>query len=60
MKLCMAGTADKYELPLIVSENRKDIAEYAKITVQTLDTALSKRYSGKNRGMKFIKLNVKR
>ena len=59
MKLYMAVTADKYELPLIVSENRKDVAEYAKITVQTLDTALSKCYSGKNGGIKFIILNIK-
>ncbi len=58
MKLYMAVTADKYELPLIVSSKRQELADYAGVTVRTVDSSISRHEKGTRTGIRFIKIMV--
>lgn len=58
MTLFMAVTADEYELPLIVSDSRKGIADYAGITTDGISSSISKNRTGKTRGFKFVKVEI--
>ena len=58
MTLYMAVTPDKYELPLAVKTNAKDIAELFGTTEKTVYSSISKNRSGKRNGVKFVKVTV--
>lgn len=57
-QLYMAVTADKYELPIYVTEKSREMAEWAGVTQQAIRSAVSKKTSGRNRGMKYVKVNL--
>lgn len=54
--LYMAVTADKYELPLAVAKNAKKLSRMTGYSRTTIDSSISKRRNGKNRGIKFVKV----
>ena len=64
MKLYMAVTADKYELPLCVSEQALDVARYLGISRDRVVNLASKykkdkeTYNGRSRGYNIIKIEV--
>lgn len=58
MKLYMAVTADKYELPLIISRRAQVIAKYAGVSASTVFAAISHDLSGKDTGIKFVRIVV--
>lgn len=64
MKLYMAVTADKYELPLVVADSAMELARCLNRNVQSIYQELSpsRRYrlafAGKYRGYRLIKLDV--
>lgn len=58
MKLYMAVTPDKYELPLAVETNASDLAKMFGTNQQAIFTAISKNLSGKQNGVKFVKVEV--
>ena len=58
MKLYMAVTADKYELPLVISRRIQDVAEYANAPLSSVFSGITKNVSGKRRGIKFVKVEI--
>lgn len=58
MKLYMAVTADEYELPLAVETSVRDLAKFNKIKPQTVSHYLVKEYSGRNTGIRYVKVEV--
>ena len=58
MKLYMAVTADKYELPLAISRRIQDIAVYANAPISSIYSGITKGVSGKQRGIKFVKVEI--
>ena len=58
MKLYMAVTPDKYELPLAVRDSPKDLAEAVGIASQVILNCISHNQSGKRTGMKFIRIEL--
>lgn len=58
MKLYMAVTADKYELPLIVSDKVKDMAKYSGTSENNVYQGISHNFPGRKTKMKFIKVEV--
>lgn len=59
MRLYLGVTADKYELPLIVTDTVVELAKITGVDSRTLRDRISKGCSGKNTGIKFIKVEVK-
>ncbi len=58
MRLYMAVTADKYELPLIVSDKVKDIAKYSGTSERNVYQGIYYNYPGKRKKMKFVRVDV--
>ena len=58
MHLYMAVTPDKLELPIAIGDTAKKLAKTLKIKEDTIYTNISRNYSGKIIGMKFIKVNI--
>ena len=58
MKLYLGVASDKYELPLVVADTVVELAKITGIDPQTLRNRISKGYSGKITGIKFIKVEV--
>lgn len=56
MALYMAVTADKYELPLMVTNNGREMADIYGIKYESLMSQISKKCSGKKLGVKFVKV----
>lgn len=54
----MVVTADKYELPLLVSQNLKKAAEFGGVSESTASGSVSRKCSGKRNGFKYIKIKV--
>lgn len=58
MKLYMGVTPDKYELPLFVADSLKELANITGIDYDSIRHRISKRSSGRNKGVKFIKITI--
>lgn len=52
----MAVTADKYELPLIVTETARELAVMLNITIGSVLSGCAKKRSGRNTGYKIVKV----
>lgn len=58
MSIYMAVTADEYELPIDFSSNLKKLAERTGVSASSISSCIYKNRSGKNRGFKFVKVEV--
>ncbi|MBP1926736.1 hypothetical protein J2Z76_002606 [Sedimentibacter acidaminivorans] len=58
MHIYMAVTPDKLELPLAVGNTATELAKILRIKEDTIYTGISRNYSGKTKGMKFIKIDI--
>lgn len=58
MKLYMGVTPDKYELPLFVADSLKELSKMSGFDYDSVRHLISKRSSGKNKGIKFIKITI--
>lgn len=58
MKLYMAVTADKFELPLAVEVSTTQLSKKTGISKESISFSICKKRSGKNNGIKFIKIEV--
>lgn len=58
MKLYMGVTPDKYELPLFVADSLKELSKISGFDYDSVRHLISKRSSGKNKGIKFIKIII--
>lgn len=58
MKLYMGVTPDKYELPLFVADSLKELSKISGFDYDSVRHLISKRSSGKNKGIKFIKITI--
>lgn len=54
----MAVTADKYELPLIVSNHIEEIAKYAGTSSKSISESIRLKLSGKCKKIKYVKVEV--
>lgn len=54
MKLYLAVTADKYELPLCVLDTLEELAKFAGVSVGAARQSIYNGYSGKYHKMKLI------
>lgn len=58
MKLYLGVTHDKYELPLFVADSLKELSKMSGFDYDSVRHLISKRSSGKNKGIKFIKIII--
>ena len=58
MKLYMGVTPDKYELPLFVADSLKELSKMSGFDYDSVRHLISKRSSGKNKGIKFLKITL--
>lgn len=58
MKLYMGVTPDKYELPLFVADSLKELSKMSGFDYDSIRHRISKRSSGRNKGIKFIKITI--
>ena len=58
MKLYLAVTADKYELPLIVEEDVGILAKHFNLKSNTILSSIAHNKSGKRQGFKFLRIIV--
>lgn len=58
MKLYLGVTPDKYELPLFVADSLKELSKMSGFDYDSVRHLISKRSSGKNKGIKFIKITI--
>ena len=58
MYLYMAVTADKYELPLIVSDKIGDVAKYAGVSKNAVSTVICREYPERQGKIKYVKVIV--
>ncbi len=54
----MGVTPDKYELPLFVADSFKGLSKMSGFDYDSIRHLISKRSSGKNKGIKFIKIII--
>ena len=54
----MAVTPDSLELPVAVEKNLECMAEIFETTAGSILTSISKKDSGKRRGVKFLRIEV--
>lgn len=47
---------DEYELPLVVADSARELAEKCDTTKHNVETFVSKNSTGRNRGTKYIKV----
>lgn len=58
MKIYMGVTPDKYELPIFVADSLKELAEMSGFDYDSIRHRISKKSSGRNHGIKFIKVVI--
>lgn len=58
MKLYMGVTPDKYELPIFVADSLKELSKMSGFDYDSVRHLISKRSSGKNKGIKFIRIKI--
>ena len=54
--LWMLVEADEYELPLVVADTARELAEKCGTTKHNVETFVSKKSSGKIKGEKYLKV----
>jgi hypothetical protein len=52
----MAVTSDKYELPIYVGSNAKELAEHFGVSINNVYSSISHKSTGRYRGYKFVKV----
>ncbi len=55
----MAVTPDRFELPLVVCDTAIELANRFGVSINSVKSAILKNQSGKARGAKFIKVEIK-
>ncbi|MCI9596656.1 MAG: hypothetical protein HFE75_05030 [Firmicutes bacterium] len=58
MKLCMAVTNDKYELPMAVCDNAKELADMYRMRRDNLYAYISHGNVRKKDGVKFVRVET--
>lgn len=58
MKIYMAVTADKFELPVAVCDTPAEIARHYRMTMENMGSYISRGTIRKKEGVKFIKVEV--
>ena len=58
MKIYMGVTPDKYELPMFVADSLKELAKMSGFDYDSIRHRISKKSSGRNHGIKFIKVII--
>ena len=58
MKLYLGVTPDEYELPLFVADSLKELSKISGIDYDSIRNLISKNSSGRNKGVKFIKIII--
>lgn len=58
LKIYMAVTPDKYELPLYVADNTRELANVFNTSDGNVKSCISKGKSGTTNGYKFIRVEV--
>ena len=54
--LWLAVEADQYELPLVVADTARELAEKCGTTKHNVETFVSKQSSGRTNGYKYVKV----
>ena len=54
----MCVEADEYELPLIVADSARELAEIVGLSVDTITVSAYRGYNGKASGRKFVKVRL--
>lgn len=57
--LYLAVQADQYELPIAVAESVSSLARMLKVSEMSIYAAISKHYSGRNTGIKYLRIGEK-
>lgn len=58
MKLYIAVTNDKYELPIMVAENVRELSEAFGISYHDIHCLISRDIPAKKKNVKFIRLEI--
>lgn len=58
MKLCLAVTSDKYELPIAIEDTAVGLARKMGTSEAKLLSSISKGSNGKTRKIKFIRIEI--
>lgn len=56
--LYMEVENDEYELPLIVTDDLQELSKKSGVTACGIKNAIIRGYSGRNRGSKFVRVNI--
>lgn len=56
--LWMCVEADEYELPLIVADSARELAEMVGLSVDTVTVSAYRGYNGKASGRRFVKVRL--
>lgn len=56
--LWMCVEADEYELPLIVADSARELAEAVGLSVDTVTVSAYRGYNGKASGRRFVKVRL--
>lgn len=54
----MCVEADEYELPLIVADSARELAETVGLSVDTVTVSAYRGYNGKGSGRRFVKVRL--
>lgn len=57
--LYLAVQADQYELPIAVAESVNSLARMLKVSEMSIYAAIAKHYSGRNTGIKYLRIGEK-
>ena len=52
----MVVTADKYELPLMVTDSVRELSKFTGIGINCVYSSITKNLSGKRNGWKFVRV----
>ena len=58
MKLWLAVTADEYELPLMVCDSQKELADAYGVSVGYIKSEVCRGSSGRRTGRRFIRVDI--
>lgn len=58
MIIYMGVTADKYEFPIYITDTATELAKMVGISRSAVRSSISKNSSGRNKGIKFVKVEI--
>lgn len=58
MTLYMMVTRDKYELPMIVTESTKELADFAGVRLNAIHCAISNKKNNGRKFSRFVKVEI--